>query len=250
MKRRNGFTLIELLVVIAIIAILAAILFPVFAKAREKARQASCASNLKQIGLGLLQYAQDNDETFMSRNGNSGAMIVWPVQIAPYTKSLGIFRCPDESVADAAPNNVLSYALSQNTTNGLTLASFNAPAKTVTVCEMKGININYSNNTPFVTDMPGSGVSLTFGINGWGVPSLATGLLGQRGISGWAANSARHTEGSNFLAGDGHVKWYRGAAVSPGLNNSSSTADESGSAPYSTAAGVDNSKFGLTFSVT
>ena len=64
--KRAGFTLIELLVVIAIIAILAAILFPVFAKAREKARQIACASNMKQIGLGIIQYTQDNDETFPS----------------------------------------------------------------------------------------------------------------------------------------------------------------------------------------
>ncbi|MCW3060774.1 MAG: prepilin-type N-terminal cleavage/methylation domain, partial [Capsulimonas sp.] len=64
MKRNDGFTLIELLVVIAIIAILAAILFPVFAKAREKARQTTCASNLRQLGLAMLQYVQDNDETF------------------------------------------------------------------------------------------------------------------------------------------------------------------------------------------
>ena len=64
MKSKQAFTLIELLVVIAIIAILAAILFPVFAQAREKARQATCLSNLKQLGLGLLQYVQDSDETF------------------------------------------------------------------------------------------------------------------------------------------------------------------------------------------
>ncbi|MCW3058828.1 MAG: prepilin-type N-terminal cleavage/methylation domain, partial [Capsulimonas sp.] len=68
---KKGFTLIELLVVIAIIAILAAILFPVFAKAREKARQISCASNMKQLALGLLQYNQDNDESMPTTN------IIW-----------------------------------------------------------------------------------------------------------------------------------------------------------------------------
>src|SRR5438874_4650665 len=105
---RSGFTLIELLVVIAIIAILAAILFPVFAQAREKARQTSCLSNLKQIGLAFIMYAQDYDETFPSSslidpgvqygcaqgigwvNANGG----WAVMVNPYIKSGGLYHCP------------------------------------------------------------------------------------------------------------------------------------------------------------
>ncbi|MCD6352263.1 MAG: DUF1559 domain-containing protein, partial [Armatimonadetes bacterium] len=88
---RRGFTLIELLVVIAIIAILAAILFPVFAKAREKARQASCMSNLKQIALGLLMYVQDYDGRFMCiRQGPGG----WNKNVQPYVKNWQVFVCP------------------------------------------------------------------------------------------------------------------------------------------------------------
>jgi prepilin-type N-terminal cleavage/methylation domain-containing protein/prepilin-type processing-associated H-X9-DG protein len=107
MKNKHGFTLIELLVVIAIIAILAAVLFPVFARARENARRASCQSNLKQIGLGLLQYAQDYDERFphyimeqpfgatFSSNGESiSGNISWQLLIQPYVKSLQLFTCP------------------------------------------------------------------------------------------------------------------------------------------------------------
>ena len=99
MKPR-GFTLIELLVVIAIIAILAAILFPVFAKARENARRASCASNLKQIGLGIMQYIQDNDETFPQTRINTGVGTGWQpwhAGIQPYVKSTQLFSCPSNS---------------------------------------------------------------------------------------------------------------------------------------------------------
>ena len=99
---RAAFTLVELLVVIAIIAVLAAILFPVFARARENARRASCQSNLKQIGLGILQYAQDYDEQMpLSRSGGPNAedLICWRVQIYPYVKSTQIFACPSN------PNN-------------------------------------------------------------------------------------------------------------------------------------------------
>lgn len=96
---RRGFTLIELLVVIAIIAILAAILFPVFAKAREKARQSSCLSNLKQIGLAALSYAQDYDEMYpLAATGAYGTVRTYYFQtLSPYMKSKQIWKCPSNS---------------------------------------------------------------------------------------------------------------------------------------------------------
>ena len=90
MNRRHGFTLIELLVVIAIIAILAAILFPVFARAREKARQTSCLSNVKQIMLGVRMYLDDFDEVYPLRYQGGG----WPNVIQPYLKNTQIYKCP------------------------------------------------------------------------------------------------------------------------------------------------------------
>ncbi len=96
MKRR-GFTLIELLVVIAIIAILAAILFPVFARAREKARQTSCLSNEKQLALGTLMYAQDYDERLPVRYHSANTSFRIPCMIYPYVKNLQLFACPSWS---------------------------------------------------------------------------------------------------------------------------------------------------------
>jgi prepilin-type N-terminal cleavage/methylation domain-containing protein len=112
-RRPNAFTLIELLVVIAIIAILAAILFPVFAQAREKARQASCLSNIKQLTLGMVMYAQDYDETFPQwqwdrqcgwaecNGGPNNATTLWSNAIFPYVRNAQVYLCPSDKRPDS-----------------------------------------------------------------------------------------------------------------------------------------------------
>ena len=134
--RTTGFTLIELLVVIAIIAILAAILLPVFAAARERARQTSCANNLKQCGLAIMQYTQDFDELFPPSHfsgGGSAAVIgcygaadwndpggggaMWMDWIFPYVKSKAVFQCPDAekwAQTTTSPSTAYDYAYNTN----------------------------------------------------------------------------------------------------------------------------------------
>ena len=132
---------------IAIIAILAAILFPVFARARENARKSSCASNLKQIGLGMIQYAQDYDEVmppqrFQAVAGNSATRVyfAWQVSTAPYLKSTQIFTCPSDSGAVGANQVRLSYTYSTKVgtndagLNGRTLSAIPLPSADANGC--------------------------------------------------------------------------------------------------------------------
>ncbi len=114
--KQRAFTLIELLVVIAIIAILAAILFPVFAKAREKARQSSCLSNVKQLMLATMQYTQDYDET-LPLNGRDDTVtpsynVRWYNCIEPYVKSAGVFACPSKRYSGTNRGYGMNYNLS------------------------------------------------------------------------------------------------------------------------------------------
>jgi prepilin-type N-terminal cleavage/methylation domain-containing protein/prepilin-type processing-associated H-X9-DG protein len=144
-RRARGFTLIELLVVIAIIAILAAILFPVFAQAREKARTSQCLSNVKQISLAVMMYAQYYDELLpqASRDGicRDAAGVVgagrWMHQIHPYTKNAGIQSCPSDARRirwdPNACGNHGAYGYNAFFMNNQPLAAFAKPAETITI---------------------------------------------------------------------------------------------------------------------
>ena len=116
--KRKGFTLIELLVVIAIIAILAAILFPVFGRARENARRSSCQSNLKQIGLGFAQYRQDNDSYSVIEDTTiDGKAAGWTDALQPYLKSTQIYQCPSDPVVPGASGGSAYYGSSYQPTD-------------------------------------------------------------------------------------------------------------------------------------
>ena len=144
---RRAFTLIELLVVIAIIAILAAILFPVFSQAREKARQTSCLSNEKQVGIAILQYLQDHDDTYMAADHDATEPYTWFEPLQPYLKSRDVFRCPslDKSDETALPatspllvnngNEYTAYVINGLFSHATEEAKFKFPAEQIIVAE-------------------------------------------------------------------------------------------------------------------
>ena len=219
--RKSAFTLVELLVVIAIIAILAAILFPVFARARENARRTSCLSNLKQIGLGFLQYTQDYDEAY-PLSSYPATNVSWTTSTQPYIKSLQIYRCPsdaatrwDNPVAPPAANYyTTSYIMNAwfaGTQPYAKLSAVQAPSKVAVVVDANTDSTQRDHFHPFnwIVETPAN--------------PLYSGFM--HGITFSDADNAtteialkRHLETFNALFADGHAKnqrwsqvWYQDA---------------------------------------
>ena len=230
--RRTGFTLIELLVVIAIIAILAAILFPVFARAREKARMASCQSNAKQMALGVLMYAQDYDEITCGAYGNSSgnpagslrpplppgpvtartAWWFWPDMIYPYVKNTQLFTCPSSpgGIRYDANNDAM---VGSHTAPGRPLAWHVRPAEHIMLYDSPSIR-SCGRPHGYLLDANGPW-AYCYGIPAVDERKFAPG-------NQYAQNFERHNAGDNFAFMDGHVKWladtttyFQGATVPP-----------------------------------
>jgi prepilin-type N-terminal cleavage/methylation domain-containing protein/prepilin-type processing-associated H-X9-DG protein len=247
---RRGFTLIELLIVIAIIAILAAILFPVFARARENARKASCLSNLKQLGLGIMQYSQDYDEYNPPAAGYAGQSNWWDASwvtiTQPYVKSVQIFRCPSDTadktkggwVRDGISYQINAYVndfwngrYGATTPGGdwiyndwarpVSLAKINQPATTILVGErhngeMQSLGTGASGDgNGYVGSAPFTGVNW---MDSWfGVGEIPDGTRTGTGypLRGNGTSTAAHNEIANYLFCDGHAKAMRPAATNP-----------------------------------
>ena len=229
---KQAFTLIELLVVIAIISILAAILFPVFARARENARRASCMSNLKQIGLGAMMYIQDYDEHFPRLWAVYGDASVppygWGNALQPYIKSTQVFQCPSESTSPTTNSPTDSrfsdYAYNYRVmgsdsgvayANTLNLAAIESPVHLVLV----------------IDSSTGNSRSWT-----WGCARGAACSPFPAGLAWESVDVAnRHLGGVNIAFADGHVKWYKSAGEDSkyyaNVYNSRASASMSGNNP-------------------
>ena len=231
-QKIKGFTLIELLIVIAIIAILAAILFPVFARARENARRSSCQSNMKQLGLAWLQYTQDYDETAIpaSDNGNVGTGganppqgMPWHLVIEPYIKNRQVFRCP------SLPRSTFIQSYAYNLTvagnggtnraprvSGRRISAIPLVAQTPILLEGRPeTNTQVTSFYGFGFVIPGRAQSATFENMQLKMDDLSDSPPDWTSNE-WRVEVQRHFEGANYLFVDGHVKWLK----SPTFRNS------------------------------
>jgi len=235
-KIRSGFTLIELLVVIAIIAILAAILFPVFAQAREKARQISCVSNLKQIGLAFLQYTQDYDEysehmqtTKVLGVGIDGSGITpkWQLPLQGYIKSQNTYLCPDRhdsfnpvgngSGKSVGPDTHKCYD-NWNTTGMCFGYGYNdgilSDGGTGMISAQDPITGQRAGRNIAMLDSPANLVSFGDTDDNPGYSIAADNIVGKN----VATTSIRHNQQMNFCFADGHVKFIRMAVFNTPFN--------------------------------
>lgn len=217
MTRRRGFTLIELLVVIAIIAILAAILFPVFAQARDKARQASCLSNLKQIGTAMMMYVQDYEETYpLVYFPGTNPFQRWQEVIDPYIKGgIGTNLSTPQALAQRkgvylCPNYDTSYPKAEcrhGQANQIGTQPFRSYSPNVAVLQFPtGANQNTTSLAQI--EFPASLVLV--GENGGVRDYIYRDDLPDSEFCGYMMARRRHAGGANFMLADGHCKWYKG----------------------------------------
>jgi prepilin-type processing-associated H-X9-DG protein len=239
------------------IAVLTAILFPVFAQAREKARQTVCLSNARQIGLAILQYVQDNNDTFPNGIRQDGSKFYWPGegwagQCRPYLPSLGVFHCPSDRTPMVPDGQVVSYGYNINLAGmftrppsaGVESVALTSPAHSVLLFEVSGVAVNL--RVAREGAMPGAvlGPDLSAASNGLDnrlyassddvtttANRYSTGELGGRRPlnplqTQFIPAFGRHAGGSNFLLADGHAIWLPGSAVSSGVDAPASDCEQ------------------------
>lgn len=221
---KQAFTLIELLVVIAIVAILAALLFPTFAKARENARRATCASNQRQLGLAITQYVQDADEMFpWSYSTDSGAMVGWPDEIAGYVgiknavTAPGSLNCPDSEVSGQAyaTNGQIVGLLDtedQPLPSGfyrtvVGLSRIESPSSIILLADSNSNTAEAFGTSAMEVAYPHAANSADHSRQPWDQAWFGVGPYNNKQIA-W-----RHNSGANFLYVDGHVKYARRGTV-------------------------------------